>query len=173
MLPSALVLSESVMAIHRTWQPVPHIWKVLAAVATKPVLVDSGPLVALLSKTQRQHKSCRDTFATLQTPLLTCWPVLTEAAYLLQYHPAEVRALLSSADGGFLQILPLSRADIPRINTILAKYEDQSFQLADATLMWLAEREGIQHVFTLDRRDFGVYRTSSGQPLQILPTSVA
>ena len=141
--------------------------------ATKPVLVDSGPLVALLSKSQRQHKICRDTFATLQTPLLTCWPVLTEAAYLLQYHPTEVRALLSSADGGFLQILPLSRVDVPAINAILAKYEDQSFQLADAALMWLAEREEIENIFTLDRRDFSVYRKSSGEPLQVLPASAA
>ena len=136
---------------------------------SEPVLVDAGPLVALLSKSQRQHENCRDIFATLRTPLLTCWPVLTEAAYLLQYHPAEVRSLLSSANGGFLHILPLSKTDVPGINTILAKYEDQAFQLADAALMWLAERENIQYVFTLDQRDFALYRTPSGERLQILP----
>lgn len=136
---------------------------------TAPVLVDAGPLVALLSKSQQHHHLCRTVFATLRSPLFTCWPVLTEAAYLLRRHPAEVRSLLSSTANGFLQIVPLSKADVPAINTILAKYEDQSFQLADVALMHLASRERIEYVFTLDRRDFSVYRRSDGKSLHILP----
>ena len=137
--------------------------------ATAPILVDTGPLVALLSSSQQHHQVCRETLATVSTPLLTCWPVLTEAAYLLRRHPLNVRSLIASADGSFLRILPLRENDLEGITAILEKYEDQSFQLADAAVMYLAEREGIQHVFTLDRRDFITYRTTSGESLQIIP----
>jgi hypothetical protein len=76
---------------------------------------------------------------------------------------------LDSCASGFLRILPLGPGDIAGINAILAKYEDGGFQLADATLMYLAEREGIEHVFTLDRTDFSLYRTRAGKALTILP----
>lgn len=135
------------------------------------VLVDTGPLVALRDEDDAHHSHCVEALKTLARPLLTCWPVLTEAAFLLRRHPAEVRSLLSSTDGGFLQILPLTQGDVSGINAILTKYDDQGFQLADAALMWLAERENIQHVFTLDRRDFTVYRTLAGKSLTIFPES--
>lgn len=139
----------------------------------EPILVDTGPLVALMSRSQRDHETCRATLATLRTPLLTCWPVLTETAYLLRRHPREVRALLASTDSGFLQILPLTHGDVPGINAILTKYEDQGFQLADAALMWLAERENVGRIFTLDRRDFSIYRTRAGKVLRIVPESIS
>ena len=76
---------------------------------------------------------------------------------------------LLPAEGGFLRIIPLVDADVSGINAILAKYEDQGFQLADAALMHLAAREGISHVFTLDRIDFTLYRTPAGHSLHIIP----
>jgi len=54
------------------------------------------------------------------------------------------------------------------INSILAKYQDQAFQFADACLMHLAEREKIDTVFTLDRKDFGVYRNKDKKPLSLV-----
>jgi len=134
-----------------------------------PVLVDTGPLVALLSASDSHHEICRNTLGALRSPLYTCWPVLTEAAYLLRDYPDAVRKLLGSFDGGFLRLLPLGPGDIPPISSLLDRYHDQSFQLADAALMYLAEREEIFEVFTLDRRDFSVYRTQSGRSLTILP----
>ncbi len=134
-----------------------------------PTLVDTGPLVALLNKSQPTHQLCKETFAELSTPLLTCWPVLTEAAYLLRKFPVQVRSLVAATDQGFLQILPLNSGDAAGINIILAKYSDQGFQLADACWMYLAERENISTVFTLDEKDFSVYRLPNGDSLQLLP----
>ncbi len=96
---------------------------------------------------------------------------MAEAVYLLQRAgPQHVaRGLLQQAAGDTLQILSLDHDDIAPINAILAKYEDQQFQLADACLMHLANREGIDTVFTLDRKDFEVYRPKSGTPLILLP----
>ena len=132
------------------------------------VLVDTGPLVALRLEDETHHEKCVQALRDLRPPLLTCWPVLTEAAYLLQSHPQQVCELLASTAGGFLEILPLTSADVPGINAILHRYADQDFQLADAALMHLAEREQIENVFTLDLRDFGVYRTPAGKSLTII-----
>jgi len=134
------------------------------------VLVDTGPLVALRHETDADHELCTETLKQLPTPLLTCWPVLTEAAYLLRSHPAQVRELLAAVNGGFLRVLPLRSPDVVGINAILEQYEDQSFQLADAALMYLAQRENVSTIFTLDRKDFSVYRPASGKSLTILPT---
>jgi predicted nucleic acid-binding protein len=66
-------------------------------------------------------------------------------------------------------LLSLTHADVQAVETILAKYKDQKFQLADACLMHLAERDGISEVLTLDKRDFGLFRTSAGKMLSLLP----
>ena len=136
---------------------------------TKPVLIDTGPLVSIIRSSQQHHELCSETLRQIRPPLLTCWPVLTEAAYLLRSRPEEVRRLLGSCSGGFLQLVPLHSTDVDGINTILNKYEDQSFQVADAALMYISVRERIEHVFTLDRRDFDVFRTTDGRALTIIP----
>lgn len=136
---------------------------------TTPVLVDAGPLVALMSERQSEHAACKAAMAHIKPPLVTCLPVLTEAAYLLRRYPRQMRSLLAAADGVRLTIAAIESADLPAINAILAKYEDGGLQFADACLMHLAEREAIDTIFTLDRRDFGTYRRPSGEPLRLLP----
>lgn len=59
--------------------------------------------------------------------------------------------------------------DLPGVAAILAKYESLGIQLADASLAHLATREGIEWLFTLDRRDFGVIRLAHGRKLRLLP----
>jgi predicted nucleic acid-binding protein len=78
--------------------------------------------------------------------------VITEAAWLLRAYPQAIRKLRSSFHGRPLELLPLGETDLPAIAAILAKYEDLAIQLADASLVHLANREGIESMFTLDRR---------------------
>ena len=118
---------------------------------TKPVLIDTGPIVAILRNDDSDHDACVEQLNEIKKPTLTCWPVLTEAAYLLRQFPPRVSELLSWCDGTAFEILSLTASDLPGINRILQKYSDQGFDLADAALMYLAERNGIDHVFTLDR----------------------
>lgn len=102
--------------------------------------------------------------------MLTCWPVLTEAFWMLRDRPAAIHNLLRSfgADG-LLQLATLGEADLPGIARILQVYASLRPQLADAAVVHLAEREGLRTIFTLDRRDFTVYRLSRNRPLNLIP----
>ena len=133
------------------------------------VLVDTGPLVAILSKDDHRHEDCVEALRSIPAPLLTCWPVLTEAAWLLRSQPLAVEALLRGGTAGLFRILPLTEKDSADIATLLRKYSQLKPQLADAALVHLAQREKIGTVFTLDRRDFNVYRPGRGRAFQILP----
>ena len=135
----------------------------------KRVLVDTGPLVALLSGADQYHEPCVEALRALPAPLLTCWPVLTEAAWLLRSHPTAIDRLLRSLTAGFLRLLPLDSADAEAIAGILRQYRTIRPQLADAALVHLARRERIDTVFTLDQRDFSVYRGFRQRPFHILP----
>jgi len=78
--------------------------------------------------------------------------------YLLNFSAGAQDALLEMVERGALRVLPIEESDISRIRALIRKYRDLPMDLADATLVRVAEREGIQQVFTLDRRDFTTYR---------------
>jgi predicted nucleic acid-binding protein len=124
----------------------------------KRILVDTGPLVAILSRTDEYHGICVNALRSLPSPLLTCWPVITEAAWLLRGSPLAVQQLLGSIGGGFLELLPLEGTEAKAIAAFMMRYETIVPQLADAALVYLANREHLDTIFTLDRRDFSVYR---------------
>jgi predicted nucleic acid-binding protein len=132
-------------------------------------LVDTGPLVAILSPKDHFHKACTETLKDLAPPLYTCWPVLTEAAWLLRLDPGAVEKLLKSADFGLYRILHLDEKDGVEIAAILKTYRRLKPQLADAALVHLARRESIETVFTVDRRDFRVYRPAPNRTFRIVP----
>jgi predicted nucleic acid-binding protein len=134
----------------------------------KRILVDTGPLVALLSSADEHHEVCVDTLRRLPGPLLSCWPVITEAAWLLRASPRAVQQLLESIDGGFLELLPLAGPEGQGVAAVMKRYEDIRPQLADAALVYLAGRERIETIFTLDHRDFSIYRTGR-RPFRIVP----
>lgn len=133
------------------------------------VLVDTGPIVAILSESDAHHHACVEQLQRLSNPLLTCWPVITEAAWLLRAYPLAVGRLLSSFNCRPFDLLPLTEADLSGIAAILARYRGLGIQLADASLLHLANREGIETMFTLDRRDFGVLRLARGKKLRLIP----
>jgi predicted nucleic acid-binding protein len=133
------------------------------------VLVDTGPLVAILSSADQHHETCVEALRHLPGPLLSCWPVITEAAWLLRRYPRAVQQLLGSLDGDFVALLPLTGSDAKAISQVIKRFSSIRPQLADAALVHLAQREGIDTIFTLDQRDFSVYRTSRKRPFRILP----
>jgi uncharacterized protein len=132
------------------------------------VLVDTGPLVAILSSVDEHHAACVKALHQLPGPLFSCWPVITEAVWLLRSHPPAVQQLLrncfSEKPGGFLELLSLAGGDASGIAEVM-----KQSQLADAALVYLADREGIDTIFTLDRRDFGVYRSTQKRAFRIVP----
>ena len=88
---------------------------------------------------------------------------------MLRSRPKAVRLLLGSLGTAFLDLLPISADEAERVGTLMERYEDLDPQLADACLVYLAHRENIDTVFTLDRRDFSVYRTVARKPFQLVP----
>ena len=139
--------------------------------AANGVLVDAGPLVAIISKRDQYHRACVAAASHVQGPFYTTWPVVAESAYLLRSRFEKVDKLLTRIRAGKIRLLPLDATDIDGISAILAQYSEQDFDLADATLMHLANRERIETVFTVDYRHFTVFRTSQGKQLSLLPAN--
>ena len=132
-------------------------------------LVDTGPLVAILHRDDMRHRDCVQALKTLPPPLGTTWPVVTEAMYLLGFAADAQDELWGLLETGRLSLFGLDAADAPRMRALMRKYRDLPMDLADASLVAVAEREGISRVFTLDRRDFGVYRLARGGRFSVIP----
>ena len=133
------------------------------------LLVDAGPLVALLHKDDQDHALCVDVLKRLREPLLTTWMPITEAMYLLGFSMEAQCALLKMIERDMLQVLSLEVDDLPSIRKLMRKYADLPMDFADATLVQVAKRQGINQIFTLDRRDFAVYRLGRGKAFNIIP----
>lgn len=142
------------------------------SLVTQPILIDTGPLVALFDRNDAYHQSCVDQAKLLVEGLYTCWPVITEACYLLRRRRDLVKSLLESCYDGIYEILPLENVEIPEISEVMQKYTDQSIDFADASLVCLAHRERIDHVMTVDHRHFSLFRTIDGKPFTILPEPI-
>ena len=136
---------------------------------TERALIDTGPLVAIYSEDDADRQRCRQALPKLKPPLLTCWPVLTEAAWLLRKRPDALPQIVQGFGNGLLALAPLDADDLAAIDAIMRRYQDAGLQLADAALVHLAEREGIRTIFTLDRRDFSIVRLKRNRPLQLIP----
>jgi uncharacterized protein len=122
------------------------------------ILVDAGPLVALVNRSDVWHEPCLATSRTVSEQLLTVWPTVTEAVFLVKRSEIAQSEILRIIEDGAVQLAGLDRSDIPRIRELIAKYHDLPMDLADAALVRVAERERIRTIFTLDRRDFEIYR---------------
>lgn len=134
------------------------------------VLVDTGPLVALLDRSDPYHSICQETLRSLQDQLVTVWPAVTEAMYLLRAYWEAQTALWEMLEARAVQILPLQSDDFPRMRELMRKYRDLPMDLADAALVRIAERERLRRIFTLDRRDFQVYRPVRIGRFLVLPS---
>ena len=133
------------------------------------ILVDAGPLVALVDADDQYHKKCVAALKGLREPLVTAWPPVTKAMYLLGDLPRAQEALWEMLARGVLQLLPLDLTDAPRMRELMSKYADRPMDPADAALVRVAEREGIRKIFTVDRKDFGVYRLHGRLRPSIIP----
>ena len=133
------------------------------------VLVDAGPLVALVNRGDTHHRRCVDALKTIRDPMLTVWPAVTEALFLVRDSWPAQAALLEMIESRVVELLPLDEDDVPRMTELMGKYRDLPMDLADAALVRVAERERLRHVFTLDQRDFRVYRPAGLGRLGLIP----
>lgn len=131
------------------------------------ILIDTGPLVALFDSSDRYHKTCLESLKGFEGPLLTIWPVLTEAFYLLGFSWQAQDNLWEFVIRGGLKISHLD--GIERCRGLMEEYRDLPMDLADAALVALAEEKRITQIFTLDHKDFTVYRPSHIGFFELIP----
>ncbi len=133
------------------------------------ILVDAGPLVALVDADDQHHAKCVTALKAVREPLATVWPPLVEAMYLLFDLPSAQSALWEMLERGAVLLLPLDASDIPRMRELMHKYANRPMGLADAAVLRVAEREGLRKIFTVDRRDFSVYRLHNRMRPTLIP----
>lgn len=134
-------------------------------------LTDAGPLIALIDKGQRvAHQQCVEAQRSLRGPLLTTWPCFTEAMYFLgqlggwRGQSALWRSLTQSA----LLVHTPGSAETDRMQALMEKYKDVPMDLADASIVALAEAFGLKQVFILDT-DFFIYRIADKDGFDVIP----
>ena len=130
------------------------------------ILLDTGPIVALLDPRDREHARCRAVLKDLDEPLITTTPVLTEAFHLLPpggRGGANLRAFLRR---GGAAVWFLDDGLLERCLDLMEQYADHPMDLADASLVAAAEAAKIRRIFTLDRNDFSTYRLRRGRTTQ-------
>jgi predicted nucleic acid-binding protein len=131
------------------------------------ILLDAGPLIALLNPNDEWHIWARDTLRRLAAPLLTSEPVLTEVAYLLRREGCDADALFALAEDRVIRIGLHFEEERDALRDLMAHYHDVPMSLADATLVRLAELNQESRVFTLDA-DFRIYRRHRNKIIPVL-----
>ena len=114
--------------------------------------------VALVDASDQHHRRCVALLKTIREPLATVWPVLDEAMFLMSDLPRGQDAIADIVERGVVRILELGEDDVPRIRALLAEYRSRRVDLADAALIRVAEREGLDTIFTVNVKGFSAYR---------------
>jgi uncharacterized protein len=135
------------------------------------VIVDTGPLVALLNRADTHHTWVVQQLRDIQPPMITCEAVLAEATYLTRAVPGARAALIEMLGEDFLSIGMALADHHSAILTMVRRYTDVPMSLADACLVRLAEIYPQSPVLTLDS-DFGVYRKNGRQVIEVVSRSV-
>ena len=122
------------------------------------VLLDTSAIVACFLKNEQHHIICTEALRLVQPPLFSTWPVITEAHYLLRSDRKAQDALISLAKSDAVSLVGLDQIFLTWYKQFASRYADHDVQIADASLVWLAEQLNTNVVFTLDRRDFSTFR---------------
>ena len=134
------------------------------------IIADTGFFLALANRRDRVHQQAKRALARIAEPLITTWPVMTETCHLMtsRMSVGAAEIFVASAQQGAFQIFALASEHLPRILELMRKYRDLPMDLADASLVVLAEHLGQGRILSTDRRDFGAYRWKNHRPFQNL-----
>ena len=133
------------------------------------VLIDTGPWVALIDRSESKHGECVKWLKNFEGEIFTSEAVLTEVLYLLNFSISAQEAALNFILSGAVTMLSLSLESLIRIKELMKKYNDLPMDFADATLVCLAEESYIDHMVTLDKKHFSIFRLAGKRPFAILP----
>lgn len=136
------------------------------------VIADTGFWLALANPRDRHHRAAYARLATLREPLISTWPVVTETCHLLLHRlgVASQQKFMQSLSDGALEIFELKREHAPRLLQLFHDYRDLPMDLADGSLIVLAESLGHGRILSTDERDFRTYRWKRHKPFENLLT---
>ena len=130
-------------------------------------LIDSGPIIALFDKSDSYHDIVLTFLRTCKKELITSWSVITEVSHMLDFNLQVQLDFLKWIELGGITIYDIDQVNISQIRVMMEKYIDIPMDLADASLMYIANRENIADIVSIDR-DFYIYRTHKKQSLNNL-----
>jgi predicted nucleic acid-binding protein len=133
----------------------------------KPVLIDTGFIVARLDRSENCHEKCLSVVDALDGPLITCEAVIAESCHLLRHLNGASEAVLRNVQQGIFQIPFTLATRAAEVAKLLKKYADVPMDLADACLVDLATQTGTGRILTLDG-DFKFYRWGKNRPFDLL-----
>jgi uncharacterized protein len=132
------------------------------------ILIDTGPIVAMINRRDRWHNRCAAIFSRLPLPLLTSEAVLAELFYFVRADQRATRLAWDFVHSGAITLGAIKDQDLLGLAGLMKQYADLPMDFADATLAYLAQRERLQTVFTIDS-DFLIYRIGGRQRFRIIP----
>jgi predicted nucleic acid-binding protein len=131
-------------------------------------LVDTGALIALVDQREHWHQACSDAYEDMKLPLMTTMAVLAEAFYFAMKRGFR-RQMWQFVRMGSISVAQIADADLPVLDDLMERYADRPMDFADATLVRVAEREGLETILTIDRADFETYRIGRNAKFRVLP----
>lgn len=132
----------------------------------RPVLLDTGPLVSFLVPGSQHHDWAVEQWKLVRPPFLTCEPVLTEAAFLLQRDGTRASALFALLERGVIKVALNVQDEYPDLRALTQRYRNRPMSLADACLVRLSELHPTAEVLTLDS-DFRIYRRHGNRVIPV------
>ena len=133
------------------------------------VMMDTGPWVALIDRSEKRHEECVEWLRDFRGNILSSEAVLTEVLYLLNFSSQAQSAAIDFVLKGAILLVPSSLESLKKAKRLMEKYKNIPMDYADATLVSMAEDLSVDHVATFDAKDFGIYRLPSKKPFTVLP----
>ena len=132
-------------------------------------ILDTGPWVALIDRSESGHKQCVHWFKDFSGRLYSTEAVLTEVLYLLNFSIKAQCAALDFVLESIVEIVPSNTDSLKKVKNLMKKYADRPMDFADATIVSLAAETGIHNVVTFDKTDFAIYRLPKKKAFTIMP----
>jgi uncharacterized protein len=134
-------------------------------------LIDTGAILAMLDERDPWHRICRSTFLNLRLPMMTSEAVLTELFYMVGDNRREMEGAWGFVRSGAVKLAEIQDSELPQIHALMSRYWDRPMDFADATLVYLARRESLSTIFTVDHADFETYRIDGRRRFRVLPVA--
>ena len=130
-------------------------------------IIDSGPLIALFDGSDKYHNDVLNFMKEYKGKLITSWAVITEVSHMLDFNLQVQIDFLKWCEVGGIEVYNITQDGISNIRVMMEKYIDIPMDLADGTLMYIANKENIKNIVSIDS-DFDIYRTFKKQSLNNL-----